>query len=165
MTKRLIQVISLGLIALSLVACTFTVEGRVDVDLPPNFSISNAKYLTNHGNSNGVYEICSNLPTLLTYEFNFSGGNVSWIEGLNFTDIDGVFRGSFTPENITIEQQTSNYIRASFTIPPSVVPLNAVSSQAIDIKVGEAVFYLEFQNTNKPHRPFTRPINVISNCE
>ncbi|MCA9837480.1 MAG: hypothetical protein KC422_11200 [Trueperaceae bacterium] len=167
MTKRFFHLVSLTLLVFSLGACTFegSFQGRVDIDLPPNFSVSNAEYTTNHGNSNGDFEICSNLTTKLTYEFNFSGGNVSWIEYLKFYDINGTFVGSFTPQAINVEEQTSNYIRVSFDIPPSVVPLNALESQAIDIKVGTARFFLEFQNTNKPYQLIADPINVISNCE
>ncbi len=165
MNKRFYQLMSLSLLAFSLAACTFEIKGRVDLDLPPNFTISNAQYTTNHGNSNGDFEICANISTKLTYEFNFSGGNVSWIEALNFYDIDGNFSGSFTPANIVIESQTNSYIRASFDIPPSSVPLNVLSPQAIDIKVGTAQFYLQFQNVNKPYKLFANPINVISTCE
>ncbi len=149
-----------ALVSLLLSACSFTIEGTVDFDLPPNFTISNAQYTTNHGNSNGVFEICENKSTRLTYEFNFSGGNPSWIEYINFYDNNGVFTSRFTPNNISVISQTGNFIEVAFDIPART----NLANQAIDLKVGEAQFFLEFNGASRPYRLFAQPINVIASC-
>jgi len=174
MTKRNLQFALICLAALVLSACDFTIEGRIDVelDLPPNFTVSNATYATTHrAEVEGLnqFVICDNLDTILSYSFDFNGNLESWssfLEGEKTKEIAG--KASFNASQITAPGRVEvTYEIKAGGAPKLVAP--DLSTQAIVVipkpdVIGASKLFINVNGFSRSRPLSSNSIPVLRDC-
>lgn len=117
----------------------------------------------------GVYYICEEVNTLMTYEFRFRENLIDWrsyLLGVE-SDVIGYDRTlTFGSPGVTVtgDRVTYRFIIRAGTAPLSVDP-QAVAPQGIIVKLGSARLVLEARASDGTiHRLQSDPIQIRTNC-
>ena len=150
----------------SFVALVVVLSGCVILFSPS--PIFNATVRTDFQDS-GVYYICEDVNTLMTYEFRFRESLIGWrsyLLGVDSGEIGYDRTLSFGSPDVTVagDRVTYRFIINAGTAPLSVDP-QAVAPQAIIVELGSARLVLEASASDGSiHRAQSAPITIRSNC-